>query len=66
MMNNLFLKTLFDKKWFTIGWATAFGFMSLLVVIFYPSFNSSFQVDQLTANFPSALKGLIGDAANLK
>ncbi|MBP7820592.1 ABC transporter permease subunit [Candidatus Saccharibacteria bacterium] len=66
MMNNLFLKTLFDKKWFTIGWATAFAFMSLLVVIFYPSFNSSFQVDQLTANFPSALKGLIGDAANLK
>lgn len=66
MMNNLFLKTLYDKRWFTVGWASAFAFMSFLVVIFYPSFNSSFQVDQLTANFPSALKGLIGDVANLK
>lgn len=66
MMKNLVLKTLYDRRWFAIGWASAFFFMSLLVVLFYPSFSSSFQIDQMTANLPDALKGFLGDVGNLK
>lgn len=66
MMKNLVLKTLYDRRWFAIGWASAFFFMSLLVVLFYPSFSSSFQIDQMTANLPDALKGILGDVGNLK
>lgn len=65
-MHSAFTKTLYDKRWFALGWSAAFGFMSLLVVVFYPSFSSTFQFDQLANQLPAAFQGLIGDAANLK
>jgi ABC-2 type transport system permease protein len=40
--------------------------MSFLVVIFYPSFSTSFQFDELTKQMPSALQGLIGNVDNFK
>lgn len=65
-MQSLFTKTLYDKRWFTLGWSMAFAFMSFLVVIFYPSFSNSFQFDQLASQLPPALQGLIGDSASFK
>lgn len=65
-MHSVFTKTLYDKRWFMLGWSAAFGFMSLLVIVFYPSFSDTFQFDQLANQLPAAFQGLIGDVANLK
>lgn len=65
-MHSALTKTLYDKRWFMIGWSAAFGFMSLLVIVFYPSFSDTFQFDQLANQLPAAFKGLIGDIDNLK
>ncbi len=65
MMRSLLTKTLYDKRWFTLGWAMAFGFMSFVMVIFYPSFTSVFQIDKLSTQLPPALQGLIGSPESM-
>lgn len=64
-MNNVFTKTLFDKRGFIIGWTLGFMFISYLMMIFYPAFQNN-ALDELAKNMPPALKGLLGDLALLK
>ncbi len=61
MMKTLFGRTLYEKRWFTAGWAVAFGVLSALVLMFYPSFSANGSFDEVAKSLPSQLQGFIGD-----
>lgn len=61
MMRTLITKTLYDKRWFTLGWAAVMFFMVFLVMSFFPSFSQSGTFDKLAESVPDALKVFLGD-----
>lgn len=64
-MFNLFRKTMWDKRFFLLGWSLGLMVMGYFMTILYPSFNSGL-VDSLATSLPPALQGLVGDIQNLK
>lgn len=66
MMRNIFLKTLYDKRAFIIGWSLGMAFIAFLMTVFYPAFQQDNGLDQLLEALPPAFQGLVGDLANLK
>ena len=60
MMRSVFLKTLYDRRWFMLGWSIAFLALAALLVSFFPAMKVS-GLDELVKNMPSAFKGLVGD-----
>jgi len=66
MFSSLLTKTLYDKRFFILGWSLGLAFLGYLMVIFYPAFNQDNALDQLVASMPPALQGLVGDLGNLK
>lgn len=65
-MRSVFLKTLYDKRWFIFGWFVGFGFLSFLMVIFFPAMHQDGALDALMKSMPPALQGMVGDLANLR
>ena len=63
MMRSLFTKTLYDKRWFCLGWSLALGGMILLVLSFYPTLSEGNVFDELSKTVPPQFKELIGDAS---
>lgn len=64
MMRSLFLKTLYDKRWFMLGWALGMGVLCWLTILFFPAFSEGDAFSKLSKELPEnlgALKGLIGD-----
>lgn len=61
MIGTLFGRTLYEKRWFFVGWAMAFSVMSALVLMFYPSFSEGGGFDEVAKSLPSQLQGFIGD-----
>lgn len=61
MFRTLIGRTLYEKRWFLAGWSLAFGTVSALVMMFYPSFSQSGGFDEVAKTLPSQLQGLIGD-----
>lgn len=66
MMNNVLLKTLYDRRWFTMGWTIGFVAFAALMTSFFPAMHMDGALDALVENMPKAFEGLIGDLANLK
>jgi len=66
MMRSVFLKTLYDKRWFIFGWTLGFVALSVLMTSFYPAMRQTGALDSLVANMPAALQGLIGSLADLR
>lgn len=66
MMASLYLKTLYEKRWFMFGWFIGLGFVAFLMSIFYPAMRQDGALDALVAQMPPALQGIIGDIGNLK
>lgn len=69
MMRSIVTKTLYDKRWFMLGWGIAIGFMALITLTFYPSISHGDALEQLTKSLPiqlQAIKGLVGDPASFK
>jgi low temperature requirement protein LtrA len=65
MFSNVFRKTVYEKRWTMLAWSIGLFFMALLTMSFYPFFkNSGF--DQVIANAPKSLQGLLGQAADYK
>lgn len=65
MFNSIFSKTLYERRWFLVAWILAIFGMTLLTMAFYPFFkNSGF--DEVIANAPKSLQGVLGQAANYK
>lgn len=66
LMRSLFLKTLYDKRWFTLGWSLAMGLVILLVLSFYPAFSEGNAFEDLAKSIPPQFKELIGDPSTYK
>ncbi len=62
MLRNVFQKTLFEKRWSTLIWATAILLFSFLVVILFPTFRESF--GEALKDTPESLKSLLGEASD--
>lgn len=59
-MFNLIRKTMWDKRFFMLGWSFGLLLLAYLMVTFYPSFSGG-AIDQLAESLPPALQGLMGD-----
>ena len=58
-MFNIIAKTLWDKRYFMLGWSLGLILLAFMMTSFYPSFNGG-EVDQLADSLPPAMQGLIG------
>ena len=65
MIRSVFSKTLYDRRWFILGWCIAFAALSALLASFYPAMKVT-GLDELVNNMPPAFKGLIGDLTLLE
>lgn len=65
MIRSVFLKTLYDRRWFILGWCIAFAAISALLASFYPAMKVT-GLDELVKNMPPAFKGLVGDLSLLE
>ncbi|HSX27259.1 MAG TPA: ABC transporter permease subunit [Patescibacteria group bacterium] len=63
MFNNIFLKTIHEKRWTIVFWSIGVIAMCLLMMGFYHSFTDF--ADALK-NLPKSFQNLIGDTASLK
>lgn len=54
-MFNLVRKTLWDKRFFILGWSLGILFLSYLMTIFYPTFNDGV-INELAASLPLLCK----------
>lgn len=61
MMKTLFGRTIYEKRWFLAGWSLAFSVMTVLILMFYPSFSDGGGFDEVAKSLPSQLQGFIGD-----
>ena len=66
MMTSVFLKTVYDKRWFVLGWMIGFAALAALMVAFYPAMHQDGSLDQLVKTMPPAFQGLVGDLSNLQ
>lgn len=65
MMRSVFLKTLYDRRWFMLGWGIAMVSLAALMASFFPAMKVS-GLDALVQNMPPAFKGLVGDLGLLE
>ena len=62
MFSNVFLKTLYDKRWFLFGWGIGVMAMIGFTAAFFPTFRDS-GLEKVLANIPPALKSMMGEMA---
>ncbi|HRJ06695.1 MAG TPA: ABC transporter permease subunit [Candidatus Saccharibacteria bacterium] len=65
MMRSVYLKTLYDKRYFLFGWTIAFAAIAALLASFYPAMHQDGAIDELLKSMPAAFQGLIGSLADL-
>lgn len=58
-MRSVFLRTLYDKRWFIAGWSFALGGMATIMVSMFPSLSEG--MSEIAASMPPQLRGLVGD-----
>lgn len=58
MFSSVFLKTLYDKRWFLLGWALGALALFDLTAAFYPAIADS--IDDLAKSIPPELQGFVG------
>ena len=64
MMRSLLLKTIYDKRWFILGWSIGMALLCWLTILFYPALQEGDTLSKLSDELPEnlgAIKGLIGD-----
>lgn len=66
MTTSVFIKTIYDKRWFIVGWMVGFAALAALMVVFYPAMHQDGSLDQLVKTMPPAFQGLVGDLSNLQ
>lgn len=60
MLRNVFLKTIYEKRWMTIGWCIITALFTIGVVIAFPIFRDS--LGESLKNVPESMKSFLGDA----
>lgn len=66
MMRSVFTKTLYDKRFFVLGWGIGVLAIAMIMTSFFPAMRPEGGFDALIENIPSAFQGLIGDLADLR
>jgi ABC-2 type transport system permease protein len=61
MFRSVFLKTLYDKRWFLFGWTLGALVLFNLTTVFYPAVADS--IDDLVKSIPPALQGVVGSVS---
>lgn len=61
MFKNVFLKSIYEKRWSTLGWAIAIIAMTVFVVVLFPTFKDAF--GQSLQEVPESMKAFMGDAS---
>jgi len=64
-MRSVYLKTLYDKRFFLLGWTLGFMAISALMTSFYPAMHQEGSISSLLESMPAAFKGLVGSLADL-
>ncbi len=62
MLNSLFTKTIYEKRWSLITWSMTMFLFTLLIVWLFPTFRDSF--GQALQNVPDSLKSILGQASD--
>lgn len=65
MIRSIYVKTLYDKRFFMLGWTIGLAAIAALLVSFYPAMHQDDAINGLVQNMPAAFKGLIGSLADL-
>jgi ABC-2 type transport system permease protein len=60
MFTSILSKTLYEKRWFTLGWTIAIALMVILIVVLFPTFKESFGV--ALKDVPESMKAFLGSA----
>ena len=60
MFNSLYKKTIYDKRWFMIGWSIGSVALLALTAAFYPTIAEN--IGDLFKSIPSSLSSLVGEA----
>lgn len=63
MFSSVFMKTLYDKRWFLFGWMLGSVALLALTAAFFPSMKES-GIDQLFKSIPPAMKNMVGDISD--
>lgn len=66
MMKSVFLKTLYERRYFMLGWTIGLIALSVLIVVFFPAMRQDNSLDALIQNMPAALQSFVGDLDNLR
>mgnify|MGYP001001714755 CR=1 FL=1 len=62
MFANVFLKTIYEKRWFIFGWGLGAIGLLALTAAFFPTFRDS-GLDKVMGSIPPALKNMMGELA---
>lgn len=65
MIRSIYAKTLYDKRFFMLGWTIGMAAIAALLVSFYPAMHQDDAISGLVQNMPAAFKGLIGSLTDL-
>lgn len=66
MMRSVFLKTLYDKRGFIIGWTLGMLILAVLMASFFPAMRQEGGLDALVEGMPEALQGLVGSLTDMQ
>jgi ABC-2 type transport system permease protein len=61
MLNTIFLKTLFEKRWMTLWWTIGGMALIILIVLFFPTLRDSLGAS--LNDVPESMRNVLGDAA---
>lgn len=64
-MRSIYSKTLYDRRFFMLGWTLGLAGMAALMTSFYPAMHQDGAIDSLLQNMPAAFQGLVGSLADL-
>lgn len=61
MLKNIYLKTLYEKRWTMFAWGLAIFLLTILTMTFYPTLRDTFGAS--LKDVPDSAKAFLGDAA---
>lgn len=65
MIRSVYLKTLYDRRFFVLGWTFGLAALGALMTSFYPAMHQDGAIDALIKNMPAAFQGLVGNLTDL-
>lgn len=61
MLRNIFLKSLYEKRWSLVAWSAAIVSMTAMTTLLFPTFREAF--GQSLQDVPESVKAFLGDAS---